>query len=105
MFFFVTPPSSIYYFFYILWGTPISESCFFMPCAPQSIKDWDQAFSLTAALILLICTEVIPNIVVSAQMEYQGLNNTQDGTEGVTLGVLGAAEHGEIDVEDARADE
>lgn len=40
----------------------MSESCFLIPCAPQSIYDWDQAFSLTAALIVLVVTEIIPAV-------------------------------------------
>ena len=60
--FFLTPTAIIHYFFYIAWGTKVSESCFLMPCAPQSIYDWDQAFSLTAGLVLLIFTEVVPGL-------------------------------------------
>ena len=105
LFFSVGPFASHWYFFYILSGTPISESCFFMPCAPQSIMDWDQAFSLTAALILLICTEVIPSLIGSAEMEHQGLNDTQDGAEGVMLGMLEAAELEDMDITDGRVDE
>ncbi|KAF2490015.1 hypothetical protein BU16DRAFT_597614 [Lophium mytilinum] len=40
-----------------------SRSCFFMPCAPQPITDWDQAFSLFVAVSLLIGTEIGPNVI------------------------------------------
>lgn len=39
------------------WG---SESCFFMPCSPQSIKDEDQIYALLASLFLFIGLEGLP---------------------------------------------
>jgi hypothetical protein len=60
--FFFIPSAALHYFFYILRGTKVSESCFLMPCAPQSIHDWDQAFSLTAGLIILVFTEIVPGV-------------------------------------------
>jgi hypothetical protein len=40
--------------------TRISESCFFMPCSPQSIKDEDQIYSLLAGIFLFVGLEVFP---------------------------------------------
>ena len=37
---------------YVARNINISGSCFFKPCAPQSIKDGDQLFSLFAGLCL-----------------------------------------------------
>jgi hypothetical protein len=70
--FFFIPSATLHYFFYILAGTKVSESCFLMPCAPQSIYDWDQAFSLTAGLMLLVFTEIVPGIRKSVRL-FQGL--------------------------------
>jgi hypothetical protein len=40
----------------ILWlhTTNLPTACFVKPCAPQSIKDWDQAFSLLCGLTFLL---------------------------------------------------
>ncbi|KAH7071388.1 hypothetical protein BKA63DRAFT_71924 [Paraphoma chrysanthemicola] len=59
---FSIPVVTVHYFFYILSVTKVSESCFFMPFAPQSIYDWDQAFSLTAGLMLLVFTDIVPGV-------------------------------------------
>ena len=40
--------------------TMISESCFFMPCSPQSIKDEDQIYALLAGIFLCVGLEVFP---------------------------------------------
>jgi hypothetical protein len=40
--------------------TRISESCFFMPCSPQSIKDEDQIYALLAGIFLFVGLEVFP---------------------------------------------
>jgi hypothetical protein len=34
-------------------GRIIRDSCFFMPCAPQSIIEWDQAFGLVVGIFVL----------------------------------------------------
>ena len=39
----------------------ISESCFFMPCSPQSIKDEDQIYALLAGIFLFVGLEVFPS--------------------------------------------
>ena len=104
MFFIVYPIGTIYYFFYILFGTPISESCFFMPCAPQSINDWDQAFSLTAGLILLICTEVVPGLRIYAQLKNRRPQTGEEESVERCLSLLNAAELGEMDITDIGAE-
>jgi hypothetical protein len=57
--------ASIVYFFmaYITRGTSLSQSCFFMPCAPQSIAETDQAFTILAGVFSFVVPEfVIPLI-------------------------------------------
>jgi hypothetical protein len=41
----------------------ISKSCYFMPCAPQSIVEWEQAYSLVVGLVLLFGVEITPAVV------------------------------------------
>ncbi|KAF2833139.1 hypothetical protein CC86DRAFT_5602 [Ophiobolus disseminans] len=41
------------------WGA----ACFFMPFAPQSITEWDQAFGLVVGVILLFGVEICPAIL------------------------------------------
>ena len=40
--------------------TRISQSCIFMPCSPQSIKDEDQIYALLAGIFLFVGLEVFP---------------------------------------------
>lgn len=40
-----------------------SAACFFMPCAPQSIFEWDQAYSLVVGIILLFGVEILPAVM------------------------------------------
>jgi len=40
-----------------------SQSCFFMPCAPQSINEENQLFALFAGLLIFLGWEVLPMIV------------------------------------------
>ena len=47
------------YFFH---SVPSSQSCFFMPCAPQSIHEWDQSGVLFAGLGLLVIGDIIPHV-------------------------------------------
>jgi hypothetical protein len=35
-------------------GTQPAARCYFVPCAPQRIGEWDQAFSLLVALVLFL---------------------------------------------------
>src|SRR2546423_1899793 len=55
------PICAIVYIFkaYILRTTPISQACFFMPCTPQPISDWDQSGALFLALILFFGAEMV----------------------------------------------
>lgn len=48
----------------------ISESCFIMPCAPQSITDGDQLFSLFAGLCLSFLGEVYPVLWARLKKQY-----------------------------------
>jgi hypothetical protein len=45
---------------YVTRSVKASQSCFFMPCAPQSINEEDQLFALFAGLLLFVGWEVIP---------------------------------------------
>jgi hypothetical protein len=49
------PGNTIVYIFegYLGLGSNASESCFFMPCAPQTIKEEDQLYALLAGLFAL----------------------------------------------------
>lgn len=40
----------------------LSEGCFFMPCAPQSIMEWDQAYALVVGIVLLVGVECVPAV-------------------------------------------
>ena len=81
--FLLVPMAVPHYFGYLIFSknTHISESCFFMPCAPQSIKDWDQAFSLTAALVLLVCTEMVPAIRRCGRLARKVTGTSEDEME------------------------
>lgn len=39
-------------------GKIVGKSCYYMPCAPQSIADWDQAFGLMVGLVMLVIEAV-----------------------------------------------
>ncbi|OCK82609.1 hypothetical protein K432DRAFT_215740 [Lepidopterella palustris CBS 459.81] len=43
-------------------GSIVSQSCFFMPCSPQSIFEWDQAFALFLGIFLFVGMEALPHI-------------------------------------------
>jgi hypothetical protein len=45
---------------YLGFGSNFSESCFFMPCAPQTIKEEDQLYALLAGLLALGFELVVP---------------------------------------------
>jgi hypothetical protein len=47
---------------YLQAGSKYKHSCFFMPCAPQSISDSDQAFPLMLGIILLLACELAPQV-------------------------------------------
>ncbi|CZR60566.1 uncharacterized protein PAC_10462 [Phialocephala subalpina] len=51
--------------------TWISESCFFMPCSPQSIKDEDQIYALLADVFLFVGFEVAPPLFKYLRKRYR----------------------------------
>ncbi|KAF2806376.1 uncharacterized protein BDZ99DRAFT_479635 [Mytilinidion resinicola] len=46
-------------------GKSFHKACFFIPCAPQSILEMDQAFALLAGVVMLVGIEIAPPIVKS----------------------------------------
>jgi len=56
---------------YLLSGPVHSESCFFMPCAPQSISDTDQAGALFLGIALFIGVEVSPPLYGMLKHKYR----------------------------------
>jgi hypothetical protein len=50
---------------YVHQGSAVGESCFFMPCAPQSLAEIDQAFALCVGLVLLVAGAIGPGVVRS----------------------------------------
>jgi hypothetical protein len=56
---------------YMTRGVKASESCFFMPCAPQSIKEEDQLFALIAGLLLFVGWEILPVVRYESKKRYR----------------------------------
>ncbi|KAJ5964799.1 uncharacterized protein N7479_004675 [Penicillium vulpinum] len=56
---------------YVTRSVKASQSCFFMPCAPQSINEEDQLFALFAGLLVFIGWEIIPIIVKEFRKRYR----------------------------------
>lgn len=56
---------------YVTHSVKASRSCFFMPCAPQSINEEDQLFALFASLLLFVGWEVIPIVVKEFRKRYR----------------------------------
>lgn len=56
------------------------KTCFLMPCAPQKISDWDQAFGLMVGLVML-AVEIGPGFVKWAS----GRRNEDDGLTAALL--------------------
>ncbi|OCL10279.1 hypothetical protein AOQ84DRAFT_994 [Glonium stellatum] len=58
------PFISVCYIFkaYFRLGSSPSQSCFFMPCAPQSISDSDQAYALLGGLVTFLF-EIVPALL------------------------------------------
>jgi hypothetical protein len=52
-------------------GSNASESCFFMPCAPQSITDEDQLYPLLGGSIFLLAFDVIPPVKKELKKRYR----------------------------------
>ena len=65
--------ASVWYAFvaYVTHSVKASHSCFFMPCAPQSINEEDQLFALFASLLLFVGWEVIPIVVKEFRKRYR----------------------------------
>jgi hypothetical protein len=63
-----------------LWHYPtyMELSCCYKPCAPQSIKEWDQAFSLLCGLVLFLY-EAGPDILVISKKVVLYLKKRLDG--------------------------
>ncbi|KAF8846821.1 hypothetical protein BDZ45DRAFT_699692 [Acephala macrosclerotiorum] len=49
----------------------ITESCYFMPCSPQSIKDEDQPYALLAGVFLFVGFEAAPPLFKYLQRRYR----------------------------------
>ncbi|KAF2122824.1 hypothetical protein BDV96DRAFT_561442 [Lophiotrema nucula] len=47
-----------------------SKACYFMPCAPQSIYEWDQAFALCIGLCILV-VEIGPDVLKPARRRWR----------------------------------
>jgi hypothetical protein len=56
---------------YVTRSVKASKSCFFMPCAPQSIKEEDQLFALFAGLSLFVGWEVLPVLTKQFKKRYR----------------------------------
>jgi hypothetical protein len=49
----------------------VSESCFFMPCSPQSISDDDQMYALLAGIFLFLGLEIVPKVFKRVRRWYR----------------------------------
>ncbi|KAJ5788244.1 hypothetical protein N7457_003234 [Penicillium paradoxum] len=56
---------------YVARSVKASQSCFFMPCAPQSINEEDQLFALFAGLLMFLGWEIIPVLVKGFRKRYR----------------------------------
>jgi hypothetical protein len=63
-----------------LWHFPteMERSCRWKPCTPQSIKEWDQAYSLLCGLVLFLC-EAGLDILVISKIVFLHLKKRLDG--------------------------
>jgi len=52
-----------------------SDSCFFMPCAPQSISETDQAGALFIGLFLFLAVEIVIPLYKILKMRYRDDEN------------------------------
>jgi hypothetical protein len=71
------PFCSIVYVFkaYFQHGSQVSGSCFFMPCAPQSLGDSDQLYPLMFGVLSFIGFDVLPvayKIIKARFKHWQG---------------------------------
>jgi len=60
-YFMAVPAMILIYTFqaYLLSSVPISQSCFFMPCSPHKISDWDQSCAFFVGICLFLGADVI----------------------------------------------
>ena len=56
---------------YIFRSSKASESCFFMPCAPQTMKDEDQLFALFAAVFAFVMCEILPVVLEQLKKRFR----------------------------------
>ncbi|KAJ5473497.1 hypothetical protein N7475_003063 [Penicillium sp. IBT 31633x] len=56
---------------YLVRSVKRSQSCVFMPCAPQSINEEDQLFALFAGLLLFLGWEILPVLVRGFKKRYR----------------------------------
>jgi hypothetical protein len=65
--------SSVVYVFkaYLRIDSKVSESCFFMPCASQSIKEEDQMYALLGGLFTFLGCEVLPPVFKELRRRYR----------------------------------
>lgn len=77
------PGSIIAYIFkgYFLLGSSVSESCFFMPCAPQNMKDDDQLYALLAGFVAL-GIEIAPPMIKRLRKEFRERRTFVQAVEG-----------------------
>ncbi|KAF2107823.1 hypothetical protein BDV96DRAFT_288073 [Lophiotrema nucula] len=65
-------------YFFMGYKDTWSKSCFYMPCAPQSLLDWDQLYSLVVGLILLFGIEIVPAFMKSRKEKYDFEDNLRE---------------------------
>jgi len=56
---------------YLLRNVSLSQSCFFMPCAPQSMSEWDQAGALFVGLLLCVGGEGLLPLYLRSRKKRQ----------------------------------
>jgi hypothetical protein len=79
----MVPGGAVVYAFkgYLHMGSSVSESCFFMPCAPQSISDEDQMYALLAGIFCLFGFEVLPPLFKEIRKRYKDRRSFVRGVE------------------------
>ncbi|KAH6677739.1 hypothetical protein B0J14DRAFT_585047 [Halenospora varia] len=81
--------SVVYVFKAYLFGSSHSVSCFFMPCAPQSISETDQAGTLFVGLALFVGVEILPPLYATFKKRYvEGRQFEQSVDRSITNGAM-----------------
>jgi len=73
-----------------LFGSGHSDACFFMPCAPQSLSDTDQAGALFVGLVLFVGLEIVAPSYAMLKRRYtddESFRRTVD--QRISAGVMG----------------